>query len=300
MKKHLLRILSLVLLCSLLLTGAAQAEWKKSNGRWWYSYGDGKYAQNQWLKDGGNWYYFDANGWMVTGWKQIGSDWYYFYSNGVMATNTVIDGYTIGADGKMKENKTLKIDRSELTMKPGDSDELVITFVASGTLYYHIADTTVATCSFGDWYNSNKNIKLKVSAVGGGSTTIRITNSANSEELTVKVTVAEPWSKVKIVLPKVIRDRYEPKNRMSVTSYEFADNPSSSSTYLMKVSYTLVKYGNKKKNSWGQYVRFYDGSGKLLGTSLLYASTLSLGQTYKATLNVPMSTAKIVFAKSGK
>lgn len=300
MKKLLARILVLCLLCSLLLTGVAQADWVKQGSHWRYSDADGKYYVNAWLKDGGNWYYFDEKGWMVTGWKQIGSDWYYFYSNGAMAVNTVIDGHKIGADGKMEanQNQTLKIDRSELTMKPGDTDELVITYTASGTLFYHVDDKNVAQCAFGDWYNSNKNIKLKVTAVGGGSTDIKITNSANSEELIIKVSVTEPWSKVKVVNPKTMKDRNEPKNRMSVTGWEFSDN--NNAAYRMKVTYKMVKYGNKRKTTWGQYVRYYDKNGALLGKALLYTTNLALGKTYQVTLNVPMDTAKIVFAKSGK
>ncbi|NAS19006.1 hypothetical protein GND98_014285 [Clostridium butyricum] len=45
------------------------------------------------------WHYIDGNNQRVTGWKQINGKWYYFDENGRMLTNTVVNGYKIGADG---------------------------------------------------------------------------------------------------------------------------------------------------------------------------------------------------------
>lgn len=59
----------------------------------------------------------DSDGTMATGWRSIAGSWYYFGAlgvmkancwmgdfyflpNGAMVTNTVIDGYRIGPDGK--------------------------------------------------------------------------------------------------------------------------------------------------------------------------------------------------------
>ena len=65
---------------------AKSGEWRHSKKGWWYSYTDGSYAQDQWLKLGDKWYLFDAAGYMVTGWKKLGGKWYYLNSSGAMAT----------------------------------------------------------------------------------------------------------------------------------------------------------------------------------------------------------------------
>lgn len=46
-----------------------------------------------------NWYYVDSNQNFVVGWKQINGKWYYFDKDNGMVTNTVVNGYKIGADG---------------------------------------------------------------------------------------------------------------------------------------------------------------------------------------------------------
>ncbi len=71
------------------------------NGRWWYRYGDGAYAQNKFEIINGSTYYFDDAGYMVTGWKSIESNWYYFNASGCMVTNDWVSNYYLGSDGVM-------------------------------------------------------------------------------------------------------------------------------------------------------------------------------------------------------
>ena len=71
------------------------------NGRWWYRYGDGTYAQNKFEIINGSTYYFDDAGYMVTGWKSIESNWYYFNASGCMVTNDWVGNYYLGSDGVM-------------------------------------------------------------------------------------------------------------------------------------------------------------------------------------------------------
>lgn len=84
--------------------------WVEENGIWYYRSGFGASAY-RWNEINGKWYYFDeTTGAMQTGWAKIscGSKtpngpleykWYYFWSNGQMASNTAVDGYTLGSDG---------------------------------------------------------------------------------------------------------------------------------------------------------------------------------------------------------
>ena len=71
---------------------------------------------NSWVKYEDKYFYFDENGIMVTGWKQIPDSRgnvsvYYFYPKGTtqglygyMATNTTINGFSIGSDGRWIQN----------------------------------------------------------------------------------------------------------------------------------------------------------------------------------------------------
>ena len=81
--------------------------WKKDKKGWWYSYSNGKYAKNTWVKISGKWYYFNTSGYMVCGWKKIGGKWYFFGTNGTMRTAWQKIGgkwYYFGKDGMMRKN----------------------------------------------------------------------------------------------------------------------------------------------------------------------------------------------------
>lgn len=117
-------------------------EWKQINNNWYFFNGEG-YMATGWVAVNDAWYYLDAaegssngmmstgwkllndtwyflsqeaganNGKMLAGWQLINGKWYYFSTEaganyGKMLANTVIDGYTLGADGawNMQPKKT--------------------------------------------------------------------------------------------------------------------------------------------------------------------------------------------------
>lgn len=107
-------------------SGAMTTGWIKQNNYWYYFNRDGSMATG-WITDGGSRYYlYDtgamARGWiqvngawynlkesgaMTTGWITSGSDYYYLDpSSGKMVTNTTIEGYKIGSDGKRKDSSS--------------------------------------------------------------------------------------------------------------------------------------------------------------------------------------------------
>ena len=65
-----------------------------------YFYDDG-FKVSGWKDVDGKRYYFnpDSNA-VATGWQEIEGDRYYFDNNHVMLKDTVIDGITLGSDGK--------------------------------------------------------------------------------------------------------------------------------------------------------------------------------------------------------
>ena len=67
-------------------TEAATGTWKKDKIGYWYSYPNGLYARNEWIKDKNRWYYLNEKGYMQTGWKKLSGKWYYFAGNGAMQT----------------------------------------------------------------------------------------------------------------------------------------------------------------------------------------------------------------------
>lgn len=79
--------------------GSLATGWLKDNNLWYYMNLQG-IRQSGWVKDGAEWYYLNESGIMQTGWfKDTNGKWYYLNNNGSMAYSTVIDGYTLGADG---------------------------------------------------------------------------------------------------------------------------------------------------------------------------------------------------------
>lgn len=87
-----------------------------------WMYTDGSVLKNNWLEMNGLRWHFDANGNLQTGlvtvgkktyllfangvvgtgWQSIGDGIYYFNADGTMAKNTTIDGFKLGADGKVQ------------------------------------------------------------------------------------------------------------------------------------------------------------------------------------------------------
>ncbi len=83
---------------------AMAGTWKKSGGRWWYQWKDGKYPANVWLMIGGKYYRFDGSGWMLTGWQKVSNKWYYLGSDGAMRTGWLNQGgarYWLKSTGAM-------------------------------------------------------------------------------------------------------------------------------------------------------------------------------------------------------
>lgn len=100
----------------------AAGGWRYILGIWYYFDADG-YALTGWQSINDQRYYLDADckmliGWLIledktyymdntgamkTGWLQLSpTDWYYFNEDGTMAVSTEVDGYILGADGKMQ------------------------------------------------------------------------------------------------------------------------------------------------------------------------------------------------------
>lgn len=79
--------------------GYMKTGWIKYNNKWYYTNQSGE-MQTGWVHDGGKWYYLNKGGVMITGWAQdTDGKWYYFAEDGAMVSNTVVGGYTLGADG---------------------------------------------------------------------------------------------------------------------------------------------------------------------------------------------------------
>ncbi|UZP03112.1 N-acetylmuramoyl-L-alanine amidase family protein [Clostridium botulinum] len=79
-------------------SGAMQTGWQNVNGTWYFMQGSGA-MQTGWLNDNGTWYYLQASGAMKTGWLNDNGTWYFLNASGKMLSNTVVDGYKLGANG---------------------------------------------------------------------------------------------------------------------------------------------------------------------------------------------------------
>ncbi|OOM10486.1 GH25 family lysozyme [Clostridium saccharobutylicum] len=109
-------------------SGAMATGWALLNNQWYYFSVDGSMVTG-WVKDNNKSYYVNDSGAMTIGWIKVDGSWYDFKDDGSMATgwvtyngesyyldtatgkmltNTTIDGYTLGDDGK----STKKVDLS--------------------------------------------------------------------------------------------------------------------------------------------------------------------------------------------
>lgn len=89
-------------------------KWQNSDGTWavntWieanghkYHTGENGVLQTGLIKIDEQIYYFYNTGEAATGWTTLGADCYYFDANGVLAQNTVVNGCTVGSNGKLQK-----------------------------------------------------------------------------------------------------------------------------------------------------------------------------------------------------
>lgn len=209
-------------------SGAMQTGWLKDSGKW-YFFDDSGLMKTGWVQDGGDWYfmnskgvmqtgklsqpegtynlgtdgrmktgwvkggsgqwyYHDASGLMMTGWFQDGRNWYYFYNDGQMAINTTVDGWIIGSDGVARQS-TLSVDLSEITLTAGETDYVTFTFTEIGSLYWYCNDIAIVSPEWAPNWENGTRLKLYLTGNQAGTTTVKVTNSANSDTVTVKVKV---------------------------------------------------------------------------------------------------------------
>ena len=74
--------------------------WVKDNGTWYFLNGAGE-MQTGWLQDNGTWYYLEGSGALkVNQWFEVEGKWYHVDASGALSVNTVVDGYTVNANGE--------------------------------------------------------------------------------------------------------------------------------------------------------------------------------------------------------
>lgn len=78
--------------------GTKATGWLKDGSAWYYLNASG-IMQTDWINDNGTWYYLSTSGAMKTGWINDNGTWYYCDASGAMLSNTIVDGYLLGADG---------------------------------------------------------------------------------------------------------------------------------------------------------------------------------------------------------
>ena len=79
----------------------SNVQWKKS-GAYWYAVApsSGKKYTNRWITTNKKKYYVGASGRLcVSQWIKTNGKYYYVQADGAMAVNTVVDGYTVDANG---------------------------------------------------------------------------------------------------------------------------------------------------------------------------------------------------------
>lgn len=74
--------------------------WVQDNGTWYFLNGAGE-MQTGWLQDNGTWYYLEGSGAMKANqWFEVDGKWYHVEASGALSVNTVVDGYTVNANGE--------------------------------------------------------------------------------------------------------------------------------------------------------------------------------------------------------
>lgn len=147
-KGNLKKIAAAALGLALMSTFSAFAgTWEKDGDNWTYKKDDGQYAEYEWIQD--------ADG-----------SWYYCKRWGIMETNQMIDGYYVGADGRMvsKDDTANPLNQASIY---GTCYMSVNSFQDQGD--YYQANVTLYDSSFGtseDFSGYSQDDKFWIEAVG--------------------------------------------------------------------------------------------------------------------------------------
>ena len=95
--------------------------------------------------------------------------------------------FTMNGTHAQAANKTLKADKTSVSMYKGKTQEIKITYTKSGSVNIDSYDDNIVGCYFTDWDGDALPLRIKARALG--STTIVISNSANKEKVKIKVNV---------------------------------------------------------------------------------------------------------------
>jgi len=102
--------------------GSMATGWISDNGTNYYLYNTGAMAKG-WINLDGTWYYLKESGAMATGWVTSNGDSYYLdTSTGRMVTNTKIDGFKIGSDGKKQTSSNQDNEDNPATNNPTNNN----------------------------------------------------------------------------------------------------------------------------------------------------------------------------------
>ena len=162
-RKWFVKVISLILLFTILPGSIAWAGWEQDGGRWWYSYENGGYARNTWIQESDGWYYFDNGGYMVTGWQKIGGWWYHFNSSGKMETGWINDGgtwYYLEETGAMATG-WVKDGETWYYLNPNGA--MVTGWIKDGASWYYLEQNGAMVTGWqkiGSWYHFNSSGKM--------------------------------------------------------------------------------------------------------------------------------------------
>jgi hypothetical protein len=109
-----------------------------------------------------------------------------------------------GTDGKKKYNVSLSVNAvlkassKNVSTTVGATKTVKMTFTKTGHLTYSVANKAVVDAAWADdWENNGTTIKLYLTGLKKGSTTVTITNSVTSDKVKIKVTVKAAKAKAK-------------------------------------------------------------------------------------------------------
>jgi len=188
------------------------------------------------------------------------------------------------------EKYTLIASETEVALNKGEV--ILVTFthnVLSTELYYHIADTSVATAEWGKW--SGKSIPLAITAVAAGSTTVIVSYTSydgNTISTTIPITVN---GAITITLPDIPQtlscDAYDGSKLFSceITDISYKVNEwvhldeMTAEIYFTGTN-TYSKYDDISY-TFGIKWKLYDSDGYVINSGTCYTAKISNGESFK-------------------
>ncbi len=181
----------------------------------------------------------------------------------------------------------MTVGSTKVSLMPGDTKKIKCSLYDVGEIRYEVENTFIATCRWADSFDGYDTY-LYIDAENPGTTKVHITNTINSQKVTIEIKVG---SDVKVKLqktPKTVKS-YDPSGKLLASLYisdmdyqlQYNEN---TGLYNLWVGFVGKRGSEGGKSGVARncylHVKVYNSDGKVVNSEIIYIPDLDKGEQF--------------------